>query len=83
MNTYSDLIVARGMTATSNPIEINARAQEVMEDSSLSLRARALFILLCELRGEPHNPFAEPYEPAEVIHGAVEELVTAGLVIRV
>lgn len=83
MNTYSDLIVARGMTATSNPIEIDARAQEVMEDSSLSFRARALFILLCELRGEPHNPFAEVYEPAEVIHGAVEELVQAGLAARV
>lgn len=83
MNTYSDLIVARGVTARSHPIEIDARAQEIMEDSSLSLRARALFILLCELRGEPHNPFAELYEPAEVIQGAVEELVAAGLVIRV
>lgn len=83
MNHYSDLIVACGITTHTPRAQVDAAAQRVMEDSSLSLRARALFILLCELRGEPHNPFAEVYEPAEVIHGAVEELVQAGLAARV
>lgn len=83
MNTYSDTIVARGVTGRSSEIEIGAMAQETMENTSLSLRARALFVLLCELRGEPYNPFTELHEPAEVIHDAVEELVAAGLIIRV
>lgn len=83
MNTYSDLIVACGVTARSDPLEIDARAQEVMENSSLSLHARALFILLCELRGTPHNPFVSLYEQAEVIYSAVEELVSANLAVRV
>lgn len=83
MDTYSDLIVACGVSAKTPPAEIDARAQQVMQDPSLSLRAKGLFTLLLELAGEPHNPFAELYEPAEVIHGAVEELVQAGLVTRV
>lgn len=83
MDTYSDLIVTRGVSANTPASEIDARAQLVMQDPSLSLRAKGLFTLLLEFAGEPHNPFAELYEPAEVIHDAVEELVAAGLIIRV
>jgi len=63
--------------------EREAQIQTVFEDQSLSLMARGLYVLLAEQPGAAIDPFEDLMDKAESMHGAIEELIAAGLVCRV
>lgn len=83
MTSYSDLVVARGITATTPRAEVEMRIQQVMSDPALTLPAKGLFVLLAEQGGTPVDPFDDAYEKAEVIYAAIAVLIQAGLALRV
>lgn len=55
----------------------------VLADPELSLIAKGLFALLVAEQGQPINPFDDPYEGVADIQAAVDELIEAGLAVRV
>lgn len=54
-----------------------------MNDASLSLEARGLYALLAASQGQPVDPYRDRVEDASVITDAIEELIVAGLAVRV
>lgn len=83
MASYSDFLLATNVRAGSSREEIERGIQQVLQQPSFSLLAKGLYTLLVEQPGEAVNPFHDLYEPAEAVHRAAEELISAGLAIRV
>ena len=76
-------IAATGPRLVSDNPEDFAIPGEVLGDQSLSLMAKGLFALVLTAQGQPINPYDDPVEDVEAIGAAIDELVTAGLVVRV
>lgn len=55
----------------------------VMDDPRFSLIAKGLYSLVLAHQGQPINPNEDAIEDVEDVRVAVEELVDAGLVVRV
>ena len=55
----------------------------VLSDARLSLRAKGLYALVLAKQGQPINPYEDAFESVEDIRAAIDELVAAGLVVRV
>lgn len=68
--------------ATADEATANIAATAAMENPHLSLLAKGLHALVLTHEGEPINPYADSYQPPELIKAAIEELLEAGLIIR-
>ncbi|WP_022888168.1 hypothetical protein [Agromyces italicus] len=79
MPSPEDWIAATGPRAVSADPEDHATPDTVLGNSSLSLVAKGLYALVLVGQGRPVNPF----EDLEDVRVAIEELVDAGLVIRI
>lgn len=55
----------------------------VLKDLELSLIAEGLYALVLSGQGQPINPYEDAIEDVEDIRAAIDELVAAGLVLRV
>ena len=83
MSQHSDFITATRLSAVTPANVREAQIQTVFEDQSLSLKARGLYVLLAEQPGAAIDLFDDLMDKAESMHGAIEELIAAGLVRRV
>ncbi|MFB8190360.1 hypothetical protein ACFC14_13615 [Microbacterium sp. NPDC055988] len=83
MPTNEDWIAATGPRAVSEKAEDTAIPYAVLDDPHLSLIAKGLYALLLTGQGQPINPYEDAVEDVEDIRLAIDELVEAGLVIRV
>lgn len=83
MDAGSDWIAARGLWPVSaNPSEA-VIPDHVLINAELSLRAKALFALLVASQGQPIDPFDDALEDTADISAATDELLRAGLAVRV
>lgn len=76
-------IVATGLWPVHERVADVVVPEHVLADPDLSLIAKGLFTLLVAEQGKPVNPFDDAYEDVADIQGAVDELVDAGLAVRV
>jgi hypothetical protein len=70
----------RRVVADAADVEISP---DVLADQDLSLRARGLYALLVAGQGRALDPYDEAYESEEDLAAAIDELVRAGLAVRV
>ncbi|WP_313479892.1 hypothetical protein [Microbacterium sp.] len=83
MGSASEWIAARGLWPVSvDPSEL-VIPDHVLNDAELSLPAKGLFALLVASQGQPINPFGDALEDTAVISAAIDELLEAGLAVRV
>jgi len=82
MNQPSEWIAAVGPRIVSDDVEDQAIPHDVLNDSHLSLIAKGLYALVLTQQGQPLNPYEDAFEDPADIHAAIEELVSAGLVVR-
>lgn len=78
-----DWVAATGLRrvdpdATHTPVDTG-----VLNDASLSLEAKGLYVLLQSYQGQPIDPYADAVEDDETIARAVEELIARGYAARV
>lgn len=83
MAAEEDWIAATGPRAVSKNAEDTAIPYALLDDPGLSLIAKGLYALVLTGQGQPINPYEDGIEDVEDIRAAIEELVGAGLVIRV
>lgn len=57
-------------------------SHDVLADQDLSLMARGLYALLVAEQGRPVDPYDEAFESREDLAAAIEELLRAGLAVR-
>mgnify|MGYP003512067321 CR=1 FL=1 len=79
----SDFIAAAGLrrvVADAADVEISPN---VLADQGLSLRARGLYALLVAEQGKPVDPYDDAYESEGDLAAAIDELIRAGLAVRV
>lgn len=79
----SDWIAATGLWPVHADQADAIIPDHVLADPGLSLLAKGLFALLVAEQGRPVNPYDDAYEDASDIAGAIEELIEAGLIVRV
>lgn len=82
-STASDFIAATGNRASDANGATPEILDEVIANQDLSLTARALYALVLAQNGQPLNPYADAIEDADDIRKAIDELVIAGLIVRV
>lgn len=83
MGAPSEWIAARGLWPVSaDPGEL-VIPDHVLNDVELSLAAKGLFALLVASQGQPIDPFADALEDTVDISAAIDELLEAGLAVRV
>lgn len=82
-NETKDWIAETGPRAVSDDPEEAAIPYAVLDDANLSLVAKGLYALVLSYQGQPVNPHEDAIEDAEDIRAAVDELLEAGLVMRV
>lgn len=78
-----DWIAVTGLRRFDPAATHTALPQSVMSDPGLSLEAKGLYALLASFQGQPVDPFIDAIEDNEVVAGAIEELISAGLAVRV
>ncbi|MFD6699412.1 MULTISPECIES: hypothetical protein [unclassified Microbacterium] len=83
MTTNSDWIAATGLWPVHEDLTDAVIPDHVLSDPSLSLIAKGLLALLVAEQGKPVNPFDDAYEEEADLRAAVDELIAAGLAIRV
>lgn len=83
MPALEDWIAATGPRAVSGRAEDTAIPHAVLGDSRFSLIAKGLYALVLAEQGQPINPYEDAIEDVEDIRAAIDELVEAGLVLRV
>lgn len=83
MSAPSDWIAARGLRRVSaDPTEL-VIPDHILKDADLSLTAKGLFALLVISQGQPVDPFGDACEDRAEITAAIDDLVAAGLAVRV
>lgn len=83
MGAPSEWIAARGLWPVSaDPSEL-VIPDHVLNDEELSLAAKALFALLVASQGQPIDPYEDALEDTADISAAIDELLEAGLAVRV
>lgn len=83
MAQVEEWIAATGPRIVSDAPEDNAISDAVLRDAKLSLIAKGLYALVLTQKGQPINPYEDAFEDVEDIRAAVDELVEAGLILRV
>jgi hypothetical protein len=83
MSDREDWIAAHGPRPVHTDVANAVIADHVLSDPDLSLTAKALFALIIVAQGQPVNPYEDAYEDPADIAAAVDELVDAGLAVRV
>jgi hypothetical protein len=79
----SDLIAATGVRpVVANTADVDIPS-DVLADQDLSLMARGLYALLVAEQGKPVDPYDDAFESPEDLAAAIEELIAAGLAVRV
>lgn len=79
----SDFIAAAGLrrvVADAADVEISP---DVLADQDLSLMARGLYAVLIAEQGKPVDPYDDAFESSADLAVAIEELLAAGLAVRV
>lgn len=76
-------IAALGPRAVSDEPEDSAISFSALNDPNLSLTAKGLYALVLSAQGQAVNPFLDALEDADDIQSAIDELVDAGLIVRV
>lgn len=79
----SDWIAAAGLRAVEADAGDVGIPPDVLADQKLSLLARGLCALLLAQQGQPVDPYEEAFESEEDLAGAIDELLAAGLAVRV
>lgn len=82
MATSEDWLAAAGPRPVSTDPEDFAVSDDVLNDPGLSLMAKGLYALVLTGQGQPVNPYEDPIEDVEAIRAAVDELIGAGLIVR-
>ena len=83
MLTSEDWIAATGPRIVGRNSEDVVIPDAVLDDDELSLIAKGLCASVVTAQGQPINPYEDAFEHVEDIRAAVDELVEAGLVMRV
>ena len=83
MIASEDWIAARGLWSLTDDKAGILLPDHVLNDHDLSLHAKALFALLLAKKGKPVNPYDDAYEDDETIAATIDELIEAGLAMRV
>ncbi|MBT9605751.1 hypothetical protein [Microbacterium sp.] len=78
-----DWIAARGVWPIDDEPGGAPIPDRVLADAGLSLMAKGLLALLLAKQGQPVNPYEDAYEDEADIRSAVDELIAAGLAVRV
>jgi hypothetical protein len=79
----SDWIAAAGLRVVEADASNVGVPPEILADQQLSLIARGLYALLLAQQGQPVDPCEEAFESEEDLAGAIDELLAAGLAVRV
>lgn len=83
MSETEDWIAVRGpLPLDGDPAGVPI-PEHILGDPTLSLMAKGLFARLLAEPGIPVNPYEDAYEAEPDIAAAIEELIGAGLVMRV
>lgn len=82
MSEPEEWIAVSGPGLVSAKAEDTAIPDEVLGDPRLSLVAKGLYALALSEQGKPINPYDDAVEEVEDLRMAIDELVTAGLVVR-
>lgn len=78
----SDFIAAAGLrSVVDDPADVDV-SLDVLADQDLSLIARGLYALLVTEQGNPIDPYEDALESEEDLAAAIEELIAAGLAVR-
>ncbi|MCK3769393.1 hypothetical protein MZK47_06910 [Microbacterium aerolatum] len=83
MSTPEEWLAASGPHPMSDDPRDIAIPDAVLNDPALSPAAKGLYALVLSKQGQPLNPYDDAFEDAADIHAAIDELVAAGLVMRV
>lgn len=83
MTEPAEWIAATGPRAVSDDPEDTAIPDAALGDSRLSLLAKGLYALTLSHHGQPINPYEDAYEATEDVGAAIDELIEAGLIVRV
>jgi hypothetical protein len=79
----TDWIAATGLRAVDSDATSTLVPTGLMDQLDLSLIARGLYALLLVEQGAPVDPFENALDDETEIAAAIEELVAAGLAVRV
>lgn len=82
MHEPEDWVAATGPRLVSDDPEDYAIPEAVLGNAALSLTAKGLYALLLTGRGQPINPYEGAFEDPEDIRAAIDELIHAGLAVR-
>lgn len=83
MTSREDRIAPTGLWRVSNDEGGIPIPDHLMADPSLSLMAKGLLALLLAEQGRPVNPYEDALESDGDIAAAIEELIDAGLAVRI
>lgn len=83
MSHQEEWIAATGPRPVHGDIADAVIPDHVLDAPNLSLMAKGLYALVLTGQGQPINPYEDAYEDLQDIAAAIEELVGAGLVVRV
>jgi hypothetical protein len=76
-------IAPAGLRAVETDPEATAIPDNVLADPDLSLMAKGIYALVLTYQGQPINPYDDAVEDPAEIADALDELVLAGLIVRV
>lgn len=76
-------IAPAGLRAVETDPEATAIPDKVLADPDLSLMAKDIYALGLAYQGQPINPYDNAVEDPAEISDALDELVQAGLIVRV
>lgn len=79
----SDWIAAAGLRAVEADASDVGIPPDILTDQEYSLMAPGLYALLLAQQGQPVDPYEEALESEENLAGAINELLAAGLAVRV
>ncbi|WP_298868484.1 hypothetical protein [uncultured Microbacterium sp.] len=79
----SEWIAVTGLWPVHADVSDATIPDHILADPNLSLMAKGLFALLVAEQGRPVNPCDDAYESPEDIANAIDELVAAGLAVRI
>lgn len=82
MTEHEEWIAPTGVRAVSDDAEDTAIPDGVINDPDLSLMAKGIYALVLSYQGKPVNPYEDAFESEEDIREAIDELVSAGLIVR-
>lgn len=79
---HTDWIAPAGLRAVESDPDDAAIPAEVLGSQSLSLIAKGIYALILAYQGRPVDPYEEAVEDPRDIAAGIEELIEAGLIVR-